>query len=93
MTPDEIAGGDSTSFEDFVNAYISKPATRESTPQQESEARSVPDEAPETVTRDNTATNEFIKALLESRESSEEITHDHVLGLASLASRALDELD
>jgi hypothetical protein len=90
VTPDEIAGGD-TSFEDFVNAHISRATTREPTPQQETEARSVSHEAPEA--RADTATNEFIKALLQSRESPKEITPDHVLALASLASRALDELD
>ena len=58
------------------------------------EAANIPD-GPKTVARDGTdsSTNAFIKALLNSRDSSKSLTTDEVLSLASLASRALDELD
>ena len=49
--------------------------------------------ATKTVARDDSATNAFINALLNSRDSSRSLTTDDVLPLASFASRALDELD
>ena len=85
LTPDELAGRDT------VDGILD---AREPSPQQETQARGIPD-GPKTVARDGTddPTNAFIKALLNSRDSSKSLTTDEVLSLASLASRALDELD
>jgi hypothetical protein len=85
---DELAGRDAV--DEFINTIFSHPAAREPSPQQETHARGIPD-SPKTVARD--ATDDFIKALLRSRDSSSEFTADDLLTLASLGSRALDELD
>jgi len=90
LTLDELAGRDNT-FGDFLNDYISH-ATREPSPQQEAQARDIPDGS-RTVARDGSATNKFITALLNSHDSSKRLSDDDVLGLASLASRALGDLD
>jgi hypothetical protein len=90
LIPDDLAGRNTV--DDFLNTYTSNHATREPSPQQEIQARGIPD-APETVARDGSATDAFIKALLSSRDTSKSLTADDVLSLASLASRALDELD
>jgi hypothetical protein len=84
----ELAGRDAV--DDYISALLKGPAAREPSPQQETHARDIPD-GHETVARD--ATNDFITALLQSRDSSKGITPDEVLTLASLGSRALDELD
>ena len=94
FTPDELAGGDTV--DDLLDAYMSNHATREPSPQQETQARDIPlvDGPTKTAARDGSATDTFIKALLNSRDSSKrELTVDEMLSLASLASRALDELD
>ena len=88
LTPDELAGRDIV--DDFLNTKVH--ATREPSPQQEAQARGIPG-GPTTVARDDSPTNAFLKALLNSRDSSKELTADEVLSIASLASRALDELD
>jgi len=85
---DELAGRDI--IDDLFNHSIHPP--REPSPQQETQARRIPDSST-IMARDNSATSAFIKALLSSRESSGDITPDNLLTLASLASRALDELD
>jgi hypothetical protein len=92
LTPDELVGRDAV--DDILDVYMPNMnhATREPLPQQETQARGIPD-GPKTVARDGSAANDFINALLHSRDSSGELTPDHVLSLASLASRALDELD
>jgi hypothetical protein len=92
LTPDGLVGRDAV--DDILDVYMSNMnhATREPLPQQETQARGIPD-GPKTVARDGSAANDFINALLHSRDSSGELTLDHVLSLASLASRALDELD
>ena len=78
--------------DDLLDAYMSNHATRE--PQQEARARNIPVDPTKIVARDDRSTNAFIKALLNSRDSSKrELTADDVLSLTSLASRALDELD
>ena len=79
--------------DDYFISHMSNHATRKSTPQQETQARGVPDGAPKSVTRDSSASKAFIEALLKTRDSGREITPDDVLGIGSLASRALDELD
>ncbi|KAF8495546.1 hypothetical protein F5888DRAFT_564187 [Russula emetica] len=83
------------SVDDFMNNYMSKHAARELSSQQETQARGIPGAGgpTETVAQDSGATNAFIKALLSSRDSPKELTPEDVLSLASLASRALDELD
>jgi len=91
LTPDELAGRDTV--DDIFDTYMSNHATREPSPQQETQARDIPDGATKTVARDDSATNAFINALLNTRDSSGILTTDDVLSLASLASRALDELD
>jgi hypothetical protein len=80
LTPDELAG-------DVINDYTSH-ATREPSPQQEAQARDIPDAA-----RDGSATNKYITALLNSHDPSKRLSDDDVLGPASPASRALDDLD
>jgi len=91
VSPDELAGRDN--LDDAINAYISnsKPTAREHMPEQEIQARSSPDDTPKTVARDGTM-NDFINALMKTRDSPE-ITTEDALTLASLASRALDDLD
>ncbi len=91
VSPDELAGRDN--LDDAINAYISnsKPTAREYMPEQEIQARSSPDDTPKTVARDGTM-NDFINALMKTRDSPE-ITTEDALTLASLASRALDDLD
>ena len=79
----ELAGRDAA--DDLLNSYTSNHNTREPIPEQETQANS--------VRQDSSSTNTFIEALLNTRELGNEITPDHVLRLASLASRALDELD
>jgi hypothetical protein len=94
LTPDELAGRDIV--DDLLDTYMSNHATREPSPQQETQARDTPlaDGPTKTAARDGSATDTFIKALLNSRDSSKsELTADDVLSIASLASRALDELD
>ena len=137
MTSDELAGRDvvEDKVNDFLNTYMPNHASREPSPQQDTEARSIPDSTPKTVARDDntkdaiieallnshgssrdelagrddpqargipdgstktdhgSATDAFIHALMSSRDTSKEITADDMLTLASLASRALDELD
>jgi hypothetical protein len=88
LTPDELAGRNIV--DDFLNTNVH--ATREPSPQQEAQARGSPG-GPTTVARDDSPKNAFLKALLNSRDSSKELTADEVLSIASLASRALDELD
>jgi len=78
--------------DDILNKYLPNHATREPSPQEEKQARDIPD-GPETVARDDSSTDAFIKAILNSRDSSKGLTADDVLSLASLASRALDDLD
>ena len=89
LTPDELAGRDIV--DDFLNTPIH--STREPSPQQETQARGIPDGPTEIAARDGSATDAFINALLNSRDSSRSLTADDVLSLASLASRALDDLD
>jgi hypothetical protein len=84
----ELAGRDAV--DEYISALLKSPAAREPSPQQETHAHDIPD-GHETVARD--ATNDFITALLQSRDSSKGLTPDEVLTLASLGSRALDELD
>jgi hypothetical protein len=91
LTPDELAGRDTV--DEILDAHMSNHAAREPSPQQETQARDIPDGPTKTVARDDSATNAFTNALLNSRDSSRSITADDVLSLASLASRALDELD
>ena len=89
LTTDELAGGDTV--DDILDRYTH--STREPSPQQETQARGISD-GPTTVARDDSSTDAFLKALLNSRDSSKrDLTADDVLSLASLASRALDELD
>jgi hypothetical protein len=86
VTTDELgARDDLDDFIDFLNS-------RESDPQPEVHARSTADGPSKTVARDAVADN-FINALLKSRDSSGAITAEDLLALASLASRALDDLD
>jgi hypothetical protein len=80
LTPDKFAGRNSD--DDFINNRTPNHATREPSPKQKTQAA-----------RDRRATNAFIKALLNSREPSREVTTDKVTRLALLASRALNELD
>jgi hypothetical protein len=57
-------------------------------------SRSIPDGPPEAVARDGTeggTADEFIKALLQSRDAT--ITPEDLLTIVELASRALDDLD
>jgi len=66
---------------------------REPSLQQETQARGIPDDPTKTVARDGSATNSFVDALLHSRDSPKSLTLDDVLSLASLGSRAFNELD
>jgi len=94
---------------DFLKTYMPNHATREPSTQQDKallnsrgssrdelagrddpQARGIPDGPTKT---DGSATDAFIHALMSSRDTSKEITADDMLTLASLASRALDELD
>jgi hypothetical protein len=86
LTPDEFAGRNTV--DDFINKRTSNHATREPNPEQGIHARD-PVNSPEA--RDSQAANDFIKALLNSRESSTDSID--LMNLAALASRALDELD
>lgn len=89
LTPDDLVG-------DTVDEILAKymHPTREPSPQQETQTRDIPVGATKTAARDESSTNAFIKALLNSRDSSKgELSTDEVLSLASLASRALDELN
>ena len=83
VDPDELITRDG--MEDVTDEHLE---TRELS-QPEIEARSIPDGSPETVTRN--AADDFIAALLQSRDS--EVTPESLFGLASLASRALDDLE
>jgi hypothetical protein len=89
LDPDELAGRDVV--DDFLNTPIA--TTHEPSPKQKTQARGIPDSPTTVAARDGSATDEFINALLNSRDSSRSITTDDVLSLASLASRASDELD
>lgn len=89
LSSDELAGRDF--IDDFLDTPIEIPPSGPNP-----HARSNTDGLTEIMARDDdgssgSATDDFIKALMSSR--SEEITHDEVMTLASLASRALDELD
>ena len=88
LTPDDLAGD---TVDDILNKYIHP--TREPSPQQERQARNIPVGPTKTAARDGSSTNAFVKALLNSRDSKGELSADEVLSLASLGSRALDELD
>ena len=88
LTPDDIAGD---TVDDILNKYMHP--TREPSPQQETQARDITDDTTKTAARDDSSTNAFIKALLNSRDSERELSANDLLSLASLASRALDELD
>jgi len=80
LIPDDLAGSDI--FDDAVASVKSNYANREPSPQQETKTR-----------RDDSATDKFLKALLNSHDLTRRITADDVLGLAKLATRALDDLD
>ena len=87
---DEHEGYDTVS--DFLDAYRSNHATRAPSNQQETQA-GVTDGPTKAAVQNGSATDAFIDALLNARDSSKDFTADDVLTLASLASRALDELD
>jgi len=96
LTPDELAGSDTV--DEIFDAYMSNHVTREPSPQQETQARGIPDsdDITKPMARDNSlsAMNELIDAFSKSLDSPKrELTADDVLSFASLASRALDELD
>ena len=80
-------------IDDYLVDYLSNQATPKSSSRQETQARGMPDSAPKTVTRDSSTSKAFLKALLSTRDSGRDITPTEMLSLASLASRALDELD
>jgi hypothetical protein len=79
-TPDELPSESVYDLDQFTEDYIL--------------SRSIPDSTSENMARDDTTggTDEFLKALLESRDSTN-ITPESLLKLAALASRALDDLD
>jgi len=91
LSRDELEGHDTVS--DFLDAYKSNHATRAPSPQQETQARGIPDGPTKDAVQNGSATDAFIDALLDARDSSKDFTANDVLTLASLASRALDELD
>lgn len=76
LTPNDLAGRDT--IDDFVGSYMSHHSARESSPQQET-ARSV-------------ESDDFIKAILNSRDLSRRASTEDLLRLI-LANRAWDDLD
>jgi hypothetical protein len=76
LTPDELAGRNTV--DDIVNNYMSGHFARESSSQQETQARSYDSDA-------------FLKAILNSRDLSGRLTTDEMLRI--LTSRAMDDLD
>jgi hypothetical protein len=89
LTPDELAGRDIV--DDFLNTPVKLPG---SSTQQETQPPRIPNGSTKTAAREVSSTDAFITALLNSRDPSKgDLTTDDVLSLASLASRALDELD
>jgi hypothetical protein len=93
LTPDELAGRDIV--DDFLNTPVKPPVKPPgSSLQQESQPPRIPNGSTKTAAREVSSTDAFINALLNSRDPSKgDLTTDDVLSLASLASRALDELD
>jgi hypothetical protein len=77
--------------DDFLNTPVKLPG---SSTQQETQPPRIPNGSTKTAAREVSSTDAFITALLNSRDPSKgDLTTDDVLSLASLASRALDELD
>jgi len=75
--------------EDILDKYIN---SREPSPQQETQARDIG--PTKTAAWDESSTTALINTLLNSRDPSKgELTTGEVLSIASLGSRALDELD
>lgn len=66
LTHDEFAGRDAV--DKFINAYMSKHATRESRSEKETRARGTADDHTKNLARGSR--DAFIKALLKARESS-----------------------